>query len=69
MLCAVFSGADYLLRDGGKTSGFELSDNLRFRRLRSSCCSGEGEDTGLARYGCAGMAMQWSLGSSGLGGA
>jgi hypothetical protein len=50
-------------------SDCELSDNLRFRRLGLSCGLSGGEGTGLARHGCAGMAMQRSLDSSGLGGA
>jgi hypothetical protein len=45
-------------------SDCELSNNLRFRRLGLSCGLGGGEDTGLARHGCTGMAMQRSLDSS-----
>jgi hypothetical protein len=69
MLCAVFLGAERLLRGRGEKSDSELSDDLRFRGLRMSCGSGEGEDDGLTgRF--AGMAIERSLdSSSGLSGA
>jgi len=70
MLCAVFSRGDRLLRGGGEKLDSELPENLRFRHLCSSCGPGREEDTGLARYGCAGMAMELGLdSSSGPGGA
>jgi hypothetical protein len=64
MLCAVFWGAECLLRGRGGMSDSEFSDDLRFRGLRVYCGSGEGEDGGLIEPDCLGMVMDRTLDSS-----